>query len=419
VRSDDLNPIAAAISLHRHRTDGLAWQDVMLADTGQLAPRAVELRQEPAATPARERLLYLDNLRTFLTALVICHHAAIAAGATGGWYYALPAPPDSPTALLLTVFTGINQAFFMSLFFAISAYVTPPSYDAKGPRAFLRDRFARLGLPLLVYFFVLNPILLWLIARFRDGSGAGLVEFASHDYRHLVGPGPLWFVLTLLIFASAYAATRVASRRTHELTGTHPFPSDRAMLRFVVAIGLTAFVVRDVCPTGWNVVGLQLGYFPLYVAFFTFGLWAHGNGWLDRLDQPLVARWGRRARWAMPLLLATPFVGGIGQVNGGPNLPALLYAMWEPWICVGMSLWLLVLFRERWARQAATARRLSRSAYAAYIIHPFFVVAGTALVARLPPEPLLRFVVLCALSVPATFAAADLIRRVPGLRRIL
>jgi hypothetical protein len=397
----------------------MAWQDGMLANTGRTASGAVEIREEPATTPARERLPYLDDLRTFLTALVICHHAAIAVGATGRWYYALPAPPDSPTALLLTVFTGVNQAFFMSLFFAISAYVTSPSYDAKGPRAFLRDRFARLGLPLLVYFFVLNPTLLWLIARFRDGSGAGFADFVSHGYRHLVGPGPLWFVLALLIFGTTYAATRVASRRAHEITGTHPFPSDRAMVRFVVAIGLAAFLVRFVFPTGWNVLGLQLGYFPLYVAFFTFGLWAHGNGWLDQLDRPLVARWGRRARWAMPLLLATPFVGGIGQVNGGPNLPALLYAMWEPWICVGMSLWLLVLFRERRATQGATARRLSRSAYTAYIVHPFFVIAGTALVARLPAEPLVRFVALCAMSVPATFAAADVIRRLPGLRRIL
>ncbi len=392
----------------------------MLVSPGQAAPRAVTAPESAATpTPSRERLLYLDNLRTFLTALVVCHHAAIAVGATGGWYYALPAPPDSPTALLLTIFTGVDQAFFMSLFFAVSAFVTPASYDAKGPGAFLRDRFARLGIPLLVYFFVLNPILLWLIARFRDGVGAGLVQFVSGDYRHLVGPGPLWFVLTLLIFGSAYTAARVAACREREDMGTHPFPSDRAMLRFVVAIGVTAFLVRFVFPTGWTVLGLQLGYFPLYVAFFTFGIWAHGNAWLDRLDRPLVARWGRRARWAMPLLLATPFVGGIDEVNGGPHLAALLYAMWEPWICVGMSVWLLVLFRERWATQGALARRMSRSAYTAYIIHPFFVVCGTALVAQLPPEPLLRFVALCALSVPATFAVADVIRRLPGLSRIL
>lgn len=390
----------------------------MPARTGATSAGAV-ISPRLGPNPARARLAYLDNLRTFLTGLVICHHAAIAVGATGRWYYALPAPPDSPTALLLTVFTGVNQAFFMSLFFAISAYVTPASYDAKGPAAFLRDRFARLGLPLLVYFLVLNPILWWLIARLRDGDGAGVVAFVSRDYSHLVGPGPLWFVLALLVFGSAYAATRVAGGRQHEVTGTHPFPSDRAILGFVVGIGLVAFVVRLVFPTGWDVIGLQLGYFPLYVAFFTFGIRAHGNAWLDRIDRPLSARWGRRARWSMPLLLAVPLVGGVGQVNGGLHLPALLYAMWEPWVCVGMSVWLLVLFRERWAMSGAVARRMSRGAYTAYIIHPFFIVAGTALVALLPPEPLLRFVVLCALSVPSTFLVADVIRRLPGLSRIL
>lgn len=392
----------------------------MGARTGRPAPRAIPTA--PAVTalpPARERLLYLDNLRTFLTALVICHHAAIAAGASGRWYYALPAPPDSPSALLLTVFTGVNQAFFMSLFFAIAAYVTPASYDAKGARAFLRDRFARLGLPLLAYVFVLNPILWWLIVRLRDGGGGGLVAFVTRDYPRLLGPGPLWFVLSLLIFGSAYAAIRVAAGRAREVIGTHPFPSDGAILRFVVAIGLGAFAVRFVFPTGWDVAGLQLGYFPLYVAFFTFGIWAHGNAWLARIDRSFVARWGRRARWSMPLLLAIPLVGGVGQVNGGPHLAALLYALWEPWICVGMSAWLLLLFRERWTAQGPLARRMSRSAYTAYIVHPFFVVAGTALAAQMPAEPLLRFVVLCAVAVPATFAVADAIRRLPGLSRIL
>jgi hypothetical protein len=86
---------------------------------------------------------------------------------------------------------------------------------------------------------------------------------------------------------------------------------------------------------------------------------------------------------------------------------------------VAISLWLLVLFRERFATQGALAHRLARSAYTAYIIHPFLVIGGTALVARTPLDPLLRFVLLCVLAVSATFAVADVIRRAPGLARIL
>ena len=37
------------------------------------------------------RVVYLDLLRAALVALVISHHAAVANGAQGGWYYVLPA----------------------------------------------------------------------------------------------------------------------------------------------------------------------------------------------------------------------------------------------------------------------------------------------------------------------------------------
>ena len=188
----------------------------------------------------------------------------------------------------------------------------------------------------------------------------------------------------------------------------------------MVAIGLVTFVVRLFFPTGWEILGLQLGYFPLYIAFFTFGVWAHGNGWLDRLDRAQARRWGRGA-WLASVAFAAAVAlgGGPDHINGGVHLPALAYALWEPWLCVAISMSLLVWYRDRFATQGSLARRMSRSAYTAYIIHPFFVVCGTALVARIPLPPLLRFLVLCGFAVPATFALSDVIRRAPGLARIL
>jgi len=386
----------------------------MIAST----PAARPSHEVPA--PGRERLLYLDNLRTFLTGLVICHHSAIAMGGSGGWYYVLPPPPGSPAPAILTLFTAINQSFFMSLFFAISGFFTPASYDAKGRRSFLRDRFARLGIPLLVYFFLLNPVLVYLVARFQGRTGDGFLASVSRYYPVMVGTGPLWFVLALLIFALVYAGLRIVSGRERERTGTRPFPGARQILRFVLAVGAVAFVVRLLFPTGWQILGLQLGYFPLYIAFFVFGVWAHGNGWLDCLDRAQARRWGRGAWIASAAFVAAVALGGgPDRVNGGPNLAALGYAMWEPWLCVAISIRLLVWFRERFATQGALARHMARSAYTAYIIHPFFVVCGTTLVARLPVDPLLRFPVLCALAVGTTFALSDVIRRAPGLSRIL
>jgi hypothetical protein len=170
---------------------------------------------------------------------------------------------------------------------------------------------------------VLNPVLVYLAARFLGLTGEGLFAFVTEDYRHTVGTGPLWFVLALLIFAFVYAGLRIASGRVREHTGTRPFPTSPQILGFVLAIGVVAFIVRLVFPTGWQILGLQLGYFPLYIAFFVFGVWAHGNGWLDQLDRSQTRLWGRRARIATVAFLVAVFAGGGPDlVNGGPHLPA-------------------------------------------------------------------------------------------------
>jgi glucan biosynthesis protein C len=372
----------------------------------------------------KERLLYLDNLKTFLTVLVICHHSAIAFGAAGGWYYVIPPPPGSIAPLLLTFFAGINQAFFMSLFFGISAYFTPASYAAKGPGPFLRDRFVRLGIPLLVYFFALNPAVLYLARRFAGRAPEGFLAFVGEDYLRRCGTGPLWFILALLIFGTVYAVWRALGVRATERAATRPLPGNGAVLRFVLGIGLVAFALRIPFPVGWEILGLQLGYFPLYVSFFVFGLLAHENGWLRDLSRVQARLWfgaAALASLAMPaiLLLGGGMRGDADAFKGGLHWQAFVYALWEPVVCVGICMRLLVAFRQHVAEQGSLARRMARSAYTAYIIHPFFVVCATALLARLPLPPLLQFLALCPLAVIPCFAASDGIRRLPGLARIL
>ena len=115
----------------------------------------------PPTKSAVPRLYYLDNLKVFLTALVMCHHLSISFGAPGGWYYRLDDTPGLPSLVVFSIFTAVDQAFFMSLFFLVSAYFIQPSCDRKGTRLFLKDRFLRLGIPLVVYYIQLKTTLIY------------------------------------------------------------------------------------------------------------------------------------------------------------------------------------------------------------------------------------------------------------------
>ena len=129
-----------------------------------------------------DRKCYLDNLKVFLTVLVIFHHAGQAYGSGGGWAY----QPSNSGEFLPWIwhFFSVNAGFFMGLFFLISGYFVPASYDRQGGRVFVRKKLMRLGIPLLFIGIITSAI-------------TGTLEVAH-----------MWFVESLLVFCLIYALIR-------------------------------------------------------------------------------------------------------------------------------------------------------------------------------------------------------------------
>ena len=96
-----------------------------------------------------------------------------------------------------------------------------------------------------------------------------------------------------------------------------------------------------------------------------------------------------------------------------------MYASWEPILCIGINMNLLQVFRDKLNKENRLTREMARSAYAAYILHPIFIVFGSFLVESLPFDPLIKFVILCHLAVASCFLVSDIIRREPLLKKIL
>ncbi len=376
------------------------------------------------ARPATGRVEYVDNLRIFLTALVMCHHTAIAFGAPGGWYYIVAQPTDILSVVLLTMFVAVNQAFFMSLFFFVAAYFTPASLDRKGLTRFTLDRLRRLGIPLVAYFFLLNPSVIYLALRFDNRIEPGYIRFMSEKALDYVGWGPLWFVLSLLMFTSVYLAIAFVRNRPGVRRPVMPFASNKRILGFIFIIGLLTFVLRLVIHVGDDLFGLQIAYFPLYIAFFIFGVQAYRAGWLEQLDARQATRW---FRISLALIAALPLIvvlsgaleGAGDAFQGGLNWQALVYAVWEPFLCVGICMKLLAVFRAVLNTSPKLTQLLAKSAYTAYIIHPFFVVAATGLAQAWPLPPAIIFLLVSPFAVGSCFFSANLIRQAPLLNKIL
>ncbi|MCA1292181.1 acyltransferase [Paenibacillus sp. alder61] len=372
-----------------------------------------------------KRIVYLDRLKTFMTILVILHHTAITYGGAGDWYYVDPGN-DGVSETILTIFTTVNQTFFMGLFFFISGYVTPSSYDRKGGARFLSDRLLRFGLPILAYMTVIGP----LVNGISQGFNGSFASYAAHDlltdsWRGIVEfqVGPLWFLVALLLFCGGYALYRQAADKLSVRFGMREIsPGPRLFFGYLLAVSLGNFAVRLVYPVGETFFSLQLGYFPAYIALFFGGIAASRGRWLEKLTAVEARRWRTVALIVLVLLLAVLAFGGaaddISPYMGGWTWQSAVYSAADPVLGFALSYGLLVYFRD--ARNHPYGKYtawLPGAAFAAYIIHPLFVTGVTYAMRHWTIFPLLKFGIAAALIVPLTFAAAGMLKRVPGLKK--
>ncbi len=84
---------------------------------------------------------------------------------------------------------------------------------------------------------------------------------------------------------------------------------------------------------------------------------------------------------------------------------------WESFVCFGMCIGLVVLFRERANIQTRLTRWLAEAQYATYIVHVFPVLAFQALLVGLVASPLAKFALVTLASIPVAFLIGGLIRK--------
>lgn len=362
----------------------------------------------------------LDVLRACLTLLVVFHHCAITYGAIGGWYYHEITPGKSLESMTLVLFCTINQAFFMGLFFFLAGYYTPRSIDRKGPRHFLVDRFLRLGVPLLVYGWLIGPAT---IALAQTSHGYAFARTLVYLWRNATFEnGPMWFAQALLIFSVVAALWSAAfSHSAHDQadrSGRKLFPSHVTLVGAALLTGLAALVLRSRWPVGVNVWGLQPGYFASYVVLYVAGCRASRARWIEHLPERQVRIWWRIALLTLPLLPLVYFLGTyFPELRGRPL--SVVYAFWEPFVAWGTILFLAKIFQDRFDKLKGVWQPLSRRAYTIYIVHPPVLVAVALEWRNVAAAPLLKFAITGSLACVLCYLIAGILLRLPKLTSIL
>lgn len=362
--------------------------------------------------------MFVDALRVAVIVMVIVHHAAQAYGPTGSVW-----PVTDPTSSdWFRPFFTVNAAVGLGLLFLLAGYFVPRSYDRKGPGRFLKERWARIGVPLVLFGFAVNLPIVYLYE-----SRPALGEFVRSLYEDgLQGIYfHLWFLGDLLLYTVVYVAWRKFADRAGRPHRTWSSPNHPAIAGFVIGLALVTWIVR-----WWYhvdewvpllVVPAEPANLPQYVSLFALGIIAYRSDWFRRVPTRVGMTWlgvGLVASAAVYALEAVGLWGG-GRAIGGFNWPSLLRTTLEAMIGVGLSVGLVVSFREVFRRPRRLLAVMATASYAAYILHIYIVVGLQGGILGRESPAFVKFALVAVLGTLLSFGIAHLSRKVPGVRVIL
>jgi peptidoglycan/LPS O-acetylase OafA/YrhL len=375
------------------------------------------VRQSSASesAPAAQRIPAFDYLRVFVIFLVVLHHAIFAyctggQPAHGGDYTSGSAPVvDGAEWGAFNVIVRWNDSFFMPLMFLLAGLFVRPSLERKGLGRYLADRALRLGMPLLIGIATIVP-LSYYPAYLQGGGTRSFTAFWTHMVTKGPWPsGPLWFVGALLVFdlATVLLLTRAGVRR---MTAALDRCSPTAWFVVFVALAALAYLPARAAlgSSLWLTAGpfgIQASRIGLYAFFFVAGVVVGA----DRLSAGLAHHW---LRWPLLAVLVTVLMFGTPLPPWAEGLVMLLFA-------TTMAAGLLALAVHLGRRRSAAGDSLSANAYGIYLMHWPIVLWLQFSLLRVRLGAIEKGMVVLGSGFALSWLASGLLRRMPGVARIV
>ena len=338
-----------------------------------------------------KRLYYLDNLKVCLTVLVIMHHAGQAYGNGGDWAYT----PSNPAEFMPWIwhFFSTNAAFFMGLYFFISGYFVPRSFDRQGAKQFVHKKLLRLGVPLLFMGGIISIL-------------TGKPEI-----------GHMWFVESLLVFCLIYALIRHWVSPINKTCSSKP--TIIGLLIVALLMGVGSYFIRQVSPQDhwiwpFGIIPLPMepAHYLQYVMMFVLGILAYRFTWLDKMSN---------GTGFITLLIGIALaIGNYLRDDGAWNAFVWQwFGIYESLMCIFISFGLIWLFREFISGTSRFWQWCAAQSYGAYVFHLILMIILQNAVDSLWMGAFGKFLFIGVVTTILSFLLTWMVRMIPGCKKVL
>ncbi len=330
--------------------------------------------------PVKEgRLLFLDNLRTFLILLVVVNHA--------GWVYersgllsSLWIVNDPAKNDLAGILNLIIDMFLMPTMFFISGYFTPLSVKTRTAWSFVKSRLKRLMLPWIIAVLTLIPLYKVIFLYSRNLPQDNLLSYFHFSGDILINQGWLWFLPVLFLFDMLYLL----------LTRVNPVKIKFGLKTAVASIFVLGFIF-SFCMSyfglyGWTktfLLDFQNERLLIYFLMFLLGALSYKQNVFDVKPASKTLYYILAGTIWIPMNVYIIFLVNI-FLNPGHFIFSKIVDLALIWSGFHLSLLGLLYimvstFRYYLNKGGVVIKRINSNSYGVYIIH-FIVVGIVALV---------------------------------------
>jgi Acyltransferase family len=381
-----------------------------------------------AVPKTKARNAALDRARTFLTLVVLLHHAVIP--------YTHFGHTDLRSWIGFDAVVLATDSFFMAMFFFLSGLFVWPGLGHKAPHVFVRDRLIRLGLPFAVAAFTIIPIAYYAIELRQHPE----TSFATFWWKTVtVGPwpsGPLWFLWVLLAFdLTASLLYRLSSTLLDPINRLSLKAYERPAIFWLFFVAATAIVyIPLVVYYGQNdwfdfygPFAVQASRVLLYAAYFFIGA---GIG-AANFDRGVLSSNGQlpEIRWFWLIVTLIPYCLMWGmiyikrEILGNPYpLPdwyLAIYGLFFVLFSAAILFAILAFFLHSKTPGPTLLDRMQADAYGMFLVHYPIVLWLQYWLFDFDWPAIVKAAIAFVLTVALSWAATAALRKIPGATRVL
>lgn len=340
-------------------------------------------------TTSTTRLNHLDAVRAFALLLGVVFHASLSFMPMFiGW-----AVMDVNTSGVVPLFVMVSHSFRLEVFFLIAGFFAHLSFHRQTRSSFLKSRLLRIGLPFVLFGFLLKPLIEtgWIIGLNSYRGDLQLLPSLHIAYQNLMANpfsalvgSHLWFLYYLLVMTLSIMLLRTVLELSPDLSermgkvcnaALHVLVSKK--LTLPVLIGPTVICLWFMSHWGVDTpdrsLFINLPVFALYFSFFALGWCLHRVP--DLFSGLTTFTWAKTGLMLLTMVVCV-LLSHYEAQYGHPQYTWLKLSFN---LSYAAMMWALVLLfvgvcERLFANPNAAVRYLADSSYWMYLIHLPLVV---------------------------------------------